>query len=189
MKTPPKRTSRARRTLVTEPLEDSRPALITVLQARQADLEKMARAAAPAPSFTVWQSTLVSRLGITREEFRAVRLAVLVWGVDWGFDATNHVALTAAAAEKIAAHLGLAAGALAAAADVPLRVTKAGPQIRNHRLLAATLGAPCGLLAAGAPVLVFVRDNTRWRVGDAITARHREGQYFDLSSRTPRRRG
>ncbi len=175
------RTSRAKRTLVTEPLPDPRPQLLGVLRSRQAILEKTA-------GFTVWQETLRQRLGVTPCEFLAAR-RVLVKGVDWGFDANNHAAFTPEAAEKMAAALRVAvpAGALVRA-DVPLRVTRGGPQIRNQRLLQATLGAPAAGLAIGAPVLVFVRDNRHWKAGDAITARHREGIYFDISSRTPRRR-
>lgn len=177
-----RRTSRARRTLVTEPLDDPRPALVHVLCARKAVLEK------DGARFPVWQAHLLARLGVTEEEFRSARAAVLVEGADWRFDATNHVVLTLEASEKIATHLGLAWRRPTDGLDVPLRVTKAGPQIRNRRLLQATLEAPCGGLEAGSSVLVFVKDNTLWRPGNAITARHREGTHFDLSSRTPRRR-
>lgn len=170
----------------------------------------------PAPpktprAFPVWQTALAQELGLTADEVRELRDQHLVKGADWDFDAHNHVAFTAEAAQKLAAlaaegtgdarprllgqlrqRAGLApARALPAhvlkPTEVPMKVTRAGETISNHRIVQARLAAADGPRAAGTLVSVWVRDNAVFRREDALTGRWDRGLFYHLTSRPPRR--
>lgn len=158
---------------------------------------------APGAPFTVWQSHLAQKLGVSIEELRDLRDAHLVRDVDWRIGEGNHAEMTEAAALKLAGLFlpaeGAQAGPVAQAAravparmvtdaDVPMRVHRAGARILNPRLIEARLEADGGAHKAGEVVCVRVKDNKQFRIEDAITARHSGGNFYDLSSKVPKRR-
>lgn len=142
-----------------------------------------------APQFTVWQSHLPQRLGISIDEVRARREALLREGVDWAL-VGNRVLLTADAEQKLRLSLSLPALSNATAppsapeekaeADQPpalsaqktpptahLVVWRSAPHIRNQRIVE--------VYAEGSDpaqrenrLLLWVRDNTKFRPGYRI---------------------
>jgi len=146
------------------------------------------------PRFTIWQAPLAEVIGVPLDQLRDWRDQHLTRRVDWDFDAGHHIVLTEAAAQKLAGLVlstendrRLLARAIKPT-DAKLKVHRAGPLIPNPRLLEATLDAANAHHAAGAVVCVRVRDNTQFRRGDEITARHHEGIFYDLTSGVPKRK-
>jgi hypothetical protein len=150
------------------------------------------------PDFPVWQTHLADRIGVPVEDLRELRDQHLTQVVDWRFDSDSRVVLTEEAAQKLA---GLILGvtndarvpatlppSALQATDAALKVHRAGPVIPNPRLLEAILDADNAHHPAGTVVCVRVRDNKQFRRGDAITARHHEGLFYDLTSGVPKRR-
>lgn len=160
--------------------------------------EKSPEETAPPCPFTVWQTHLAERIGVPVEDLRELRDQHLARDVDWKFDAAARVVLTEPAAQKLAGLIlgvtndprqpaPLPPGALQPT-DATLKVHRAGPVIINPKLLEAILAAANEHHAAGTVVCVRVRDNKQFRRGDAITARHHEGLFYDLTSGVPKRR-
>jgi len=158
-----------------------------------------------APQFTVWQSLLPNRLGISIDEVRARRKAFLNEGVDWVQDG-NRVLLTAEAEQKLRQSLSIAppANGTAPPNELPqksatgqppknaalpaLLVFRSAPQIRNRRIVEVYAE---GTAAQRENILLlWVKNNAQFRPGQrippaAIEARA-PGQFTYIASRPPR---
>jgi hypothetical protein len=178
--------------------EENTPPVLSDLQKHAADATIVAERVACALTFPVWQSHLVTKLGISLDDFRELRDQHLQRDVDWRFGPDNHIVLTEAAALHLAGIVlavekdGRQPAVLPASTLKPtearLKVHRAGPLIPNPRLVEATLDQDNAHHTAGTVVIVRVRNNLQFRKGDEITARHHEGLFYDLTSGVPKRK-
>lgn len=142
------------------------------------------------------EARLTSVFGLSRNKLRALRVKILVEGVDWKFE---HRAASYADSgiQKIAAHLSLGRVASAPAASSalpdPITLLVWNPRLTNTRMILAY--APDTDPQESKNILrVRVRSSenfVRFVHGKpmAIKARHIQADLYELAGQCPRRKG
>lgn len=151
------------------------------------------------PAWTVHQSSLARRLGLSLPDLRKLRDKNAVEGVDWGRQ-KNRVLYSQAAAARLEA-LATASPPKSPPEEVPraappqktpLVVHRAGPQIRNRTLIEVTRPGVDGHRRRDQVMLMRVRNNVIFTPSTTIPPEDYEvrtpGKLFEfVGFRAPRR--